>query len=240
MITASDHGHVELVQFLLRQGAEIEAMDILAKSPLRNAMIGGHLELVRVLLEHGADPNALDEKGYTTFYLGLAWVTPRIAVARLLLSHGADVNLRYKANNQAPLHMAKGEEIARLLLEHGADANALDIGNRTPLHCASFDGRVGTARVLLEHGVDANARDVNNATPLHHVSGKMYMDQRGNLDVVRLLPQYGSDIQARDAQGRTPFARATRGNYDMIQLLLEHGVGLHPVTILDSRTTVPY
>jgi ankyrin repeat protein len=57
---------------------------------------------------------------------------------------------------------------------HSADVNALDIKNRTPLHCVSELGHVGAAQVLLEHGVDANARDANNATPLHLASNPDY------------------------------------------------------------------
>ncbi len=45
--------------------------------------------------------------------------------------------------------------------------SACDVKNRTPLHDASVDGRVGTARVLLEHsGVTDSARNpISGAIP---------------------------------------------------------------------------
>jgi ankyrin repeat protein len=144
-----------------------------------------------------------------------------VDIARAILEHGVDVKAQNR-RNRTPLHYARGEEVARLLLKHGADANALDIKGRTPLHLLSENGFEGAVRVLLEHGVGANTRDANDATPLHLASRPMY--GRGRPDVIRLLLQYSADIHARDGEGQTPFMRATtKGDHDIMQLLLEHG-----------------
>jgi ankyrin repeat protein len=224
LTVSSSLRHMEVVQILLKHGANTEVRDSDGCSPLDQAAIEGHVELAQVLLEHGADANAQDGEMCTPLFWALGG--GHLAVAQVLFSHGADATARDE-DYDTPLHRADGEEVARLLLEHGADANALDMDNRTPLHRVSRLGHVEAARVLLEHGVDANARDAKNATPLHLASDSMY---RRCLDVVRLLLQYGSDIHALDGANLTPFMRArVKTRHGIMQLLLEHGAEDHTV-----------
>jgi ankyrin repeat protein len=46
--------------------------------------------------------------------------------------------------------------IARLLLERGADVNALSKIQSTPLHVASYNGKLELARLLLDHGAQVD------------------------------------------------------------------------------------
>ena len=45
-------------------------------------------------------------------------------------------------------------EMIRLLARHGADLNTQDRKGRTPLHRATYEGRVEAAEALLEAGAD--------------------------------------------------------------------------------------
>ncbi|KAI9455266.1 ankyrin repeat-containing domain protein [Lactarius psammicola] len=63
-----------------------------------------------------------------------------------------------------------GVIVAQLLLERGADVNALDGDNKTPLHLASYFGKVEMVLVLLNAGANANAKNAQGQTPLHLVS----------------------------------------------------------------------
>jgi ankyrin repeat protein len=229
LIVSSRLGYVEMVQVLLKHGADTEARDIGDYTAMVFATVYGYVEVAQVLLEHGADTNLHYKKMCTPLHWASCYGPyGQLASAQVLLSHGADVTAQDE-DNETALHVAKDEKVARLLLEHGSDANALDIYNRTPLHLVSEEGHVGVARALLEHGADVNARDANNETPLYRASWLGYSKETG-LDMVRLLLQYGSDIHARDDEGRTPFMAATKhGRHEIMQFLLENGAEDHRV-----------
>ena len=77
---------------------------------------------------------------------------------------------------------------AALLLLAGADINGRNDANMTPLHMASFDGRVDHVRLLLAWGgADLHAKtDFGNFTPLY------YAINRGRVEIERLLRESGA------------------------------------------------
>ena len=78
---ASSNGHLEVVKYLVEQGADIHANDDLS---LISASNNGHLELVKYLVEQGADIHAHND-------LSLRWARQRghTEVADYLVSQGA-------------------------------------------------------------------------------------------------------------------------------------------------------
>ena len=56
---AAFHGHLNVVKYLLRNGADIRAGN---DSALRMAIINGHLKIVKYLVEHGANVNVLSDE----------------------------------------------------------------------------------------------------------------------------------------------------------------------------------
>jgi len=67
--SASCRGHVEVVYYLLDQGAYINARDRFGETCLYLACMEGHLEVVEVLTTRGADPTITDCCEH-------AWVSP--------------------------------------------------------------------------------------------------------------------------------------------------------------------
>lgn len=59
-------GHVEPVQLLVKNGAEVNGGDSDRVTPLMWAAMMHRTEMVKVLLENGADPSLVDKFGYTT------------------------------------------------------------------------------------------------------------------------------------------------------------------------------
>ena len=101
-------------------------------------------------------------------------------------------------------------QFARLLLERGADVNVPVEANSTPLHLASFYGRVDTTRVLLDLGAAANSTSKQGRTPLHSVAeGKYLKSQDDGGRVAQLLLARGADVNAPDEDNKTPLHLAS-------------------------------
>ncbi|KAJ1486780.1 ankyrin repeat-containing domain protein [Baffinella frigidus] len=95
---------------------------------------------------------------------GRAW-----EVRQLILQDEAQVNEpdvfgRYAAIHWAAL-MDQEEALEMLIVEFGADMEQRTRYNRTALHYAAEQGRVGAARVLMRLGANKEARDNDGWTP---------------------------------------------------------------------------
>jgi len=196
-------GSRELVEYLIENGAEIEARSESLWTPLHSQAYKGHMDGVEVLLEHGADIEAKHAYGTTPLLNSIRW--DRLDVAKLLVEKGANVNAR-DTLGRTPLiisAIAGYVELADVFLAGGADIRAKD-GNygRTTLHFAALNGHVNVVAGLLKKGADVNEKDAAGRTPLD------YANRYGHEKVARLLKSSGApgDIDARQF-GYTPRLR---------------------------------
>lgn len=147
----------------------------------------------------------------------------------MLLQHGVKSNATNHRGETALNVVSRGRydstdnfRVAQLLLEHGADANAEDNDHDSPLHSASFSGKLEIVRVLLYHGANANAKNDQGETPLHQVSQGEYKSQGDGIGIAKLLLDRGVDLNARDENGVTSLHLACWcGKLEIARLLLE-------------------
>ncbi len=149
---AAIHDKVEVAQFLIGQGADIESKNDTGTTPLHMAAIGGSYRIAKMLIEKGADVNASNDGKYTPLH----WAARRgyKDIAALLLDNGADINAR-TAHDNTPLHWAANmghTEIVALLLDRGCEVNIRNSDRKTPLKLAEKKGHERAAKLIEDHG----------------------------------------------------------------------------------------
>ena len=227
---AANRGQLVVAQFLLANGAEVDAKNNSNETPLHVAARGGHKAMVELLLSHKANVKAADNNGQTPLHLAAG--NGFRSVAEVLLAHGADVNAKTGAGS-TPLLMAAANgfrSVAELLLAHGADPNASTTDVRsssqvryigTPLHVAAVRGDVALMELLLANKSNISAATGYGRTPLDVAAGA------GNLAIASTLLSHGADVNAKnsgtDSKGWTPLHYAVNSNQkEMVALLLKN------------------
>jgi len=220
---AAEIGFKELVQQLIKDGANVAILDSEKRTPLHYATTK---EVAALLM---LDVNARDKSGNTPLHLAVDRGSQDIA--ELLIANGARVNVRNE-NGQTPLYRAIAighNEIAALLINNGTDVNNIDGSGTTPLHKAAHYGTVEILKLLIAKGAEINIQDNHRTTPLH-----LAVD-RGSQDIAELLIAKGARVNARNDAGQTPLDRAIAiGHNDIAALLIKNGADVNNRDICDT------
>lgn len=231
-------GHSDIVQYLLAQGADVNARDSAGRIPLFEASTKAVAEM---LVAHGADPLILRPDGGTVLLEAVSGGMPVELVAHLL-SLGCNPNARTKDGTEAICLAATFGHAALvdLLLSHGVnpdsrcclwgtplmgaiinghcdtvdvllrhEATLQDRDGDTPLHVAAAHNAVEMVRHLLARGAQVNAVNRKGQTPLHQLAGQVNpVDLEKQREMVDLLLAKGADPSIADHEGRTPVHEA--------------------------------
>ena len=109
---ASFKGHMDIVQYLVEQGADMEKACGLGGTPLIYASCSGRLDVARYLLEQGANRDKTTNRGYTSLHY--AAYHGHLETAKLLMVYGADLNARTN-DGKLPIDDADDEEIKQAI-----------------------------------------------------------------------------------------------------------------------------
>ena len=208
--TASFWGHIDIIEDLLKKGADTEAKDHKGVTPLMVAVMFRKVEVIKCLLEYGANPNGkAGTDKMTCLYRVLDKKTDNITefiIFKLLLKYGARTDEACGTKNWTPLHVAASFNRSyqvKFLLDLGTNVDIEASHGVTPLHLATDRCHEDVVKILIKAGANINKRGSKDQwTPLHTAVNSK------SLKMVQLLVENGADIDPQDSQGTTPLLKA--------------------------------
>ncbi|EHH30399.1 hypothetical protein EGK_11060, partial [Macaca mulatta] len=184
--------NLEVVRFLVEQGATVNQADNEGWTPLHVAASCGYLDIARYLLSHGANIAAVNSDG--DLPLDLAESDPMEGLLKAEIARrGVDVEAAKRAEEELLLHDT------RCWLNGGAMPEARHPRTgASALHVAAAKGYIEVMRLLLQAGYDPELRDGDGWTPLHAAA------HWGVEDACRLLAEHGGGMDSLTHAGQRP------------------------------------
>ncbi|KAF9783627.1 hypothetical protein IL306_008754 [Fusarium sp. DS 682] len=227
IFSACSAGSAELVNMLIRRGANLSITDFDGFTCLHYAAACGFEDNVKIFVESGVDLSPQDHHGRTPLHI--AALHGHRECFQYLIERGADINMKDTIGSTVTHHacvFAGRAEVLRYILQNGPDTLATDslaiMGS--PLHLVSMKGDVEMAKVLFEHGAVASlfALESHGVLPLHLAVSL------GHIELVKLFLQHGAErtLSTSTASRWTPlhYACGETGREEIISLLLRPGV----------------
>ncbi|GAA0542334.1 ankyrin repeat domain-containing protein [Chitinophaga japonensis] len=231
---------VGYLDYLLGQGLDPNAGNIVRKTPLHEALERNKQKYVELLLQQGADPNQPGKDGETAFYIAIVHQVCDAALYEKMAQYAPpdfDIAnkdgetvlcgaLRMRRNaSEAEVRLVKalirdGADIYQTSLYYNKDKAALDWVSEQP---------AGMLEGILETGVvDPDRRDNEGNTLLHKVCGyNVNYDQEAARQLyrkVKMLIAAGADVNISNDQDQRPVDLAAQDNLKVktVELLLKH------------------
>lgn len=172
----------EIVELLLKSGADVNAKDASGKTALIVALECRSAVMIRTCMQHGADINANLENGD-----GILHIAAKLAsdheMADFLLQSGS--------------HIRRDVQLIEFLIQSGAEIHAMNVDGMTPLDVVVATGgnSLQLARAYILHGAVVNA----HSGPSLLRRAVMSMD----IEMTKCILAQGVDMNACDVDGET-------------------------------------
>ena len=216
--TENDEG-VQVVDTLLKAGADLNKQDEYRLSPLHHAAMRGNIRVVKFLTQQqGVQVDIQDAQESTPLHVAATYGNTE--VARILLNAGADCKiLDYQQQNA--LHRAAKEgnnKIVEIIVEHLDEVHIKDVMKQmdneknSPLLLAVQAGNSEAVRIFMEKGGSAKYVDQSNdkgECPLHSAT------RSGDKTTVEILVDHGARINTINLDNETPLFLAAENAKDL-------------------------
>ncbi|XP_044897758.1 oxysterol-binding protein-related protein 1 isoform X2 [Felis catus] len=204
-------GHRQVVQDLLKAGAEVNVLNDMGDTPLHRAAFTGRKELVMLLLEYNADTTVVNGSGQTA-----KEVTYDKEIRNMLEAVERTQQRKLEEELLAAAREGRTAELLALLNRpNPPEVNCSDQLGNTPLHCAAYRAHKQCALKLLKSGADPNLKNKNDQKPLDLAQGaEMKHILIGNKVIYKALKRYEG-----------PLWKSSRFfGWRLFWVVLEHGV----------------
>ncbi|XP_041598374.1 putative ankyrin repeat domain-containing protein 20A2 [Vulpes lagopus] len=230
LLVAVNNDKEDMVAFLVKEGANVNAVDNAKRSALHLACANGHADMVKLLVDRKCEVNLCDEENRTALMQAIECQEEECGT--LMLEHGADPNIMDNEGNTA-LHYATLVEnltMAEKLFLHKADKEAKNKDGFTPLLLAAKENKEDMASILVEEEVNVNAVDNAKRSALHLACAN------GHVYIVRLLMYLKCELDLRDGENRTALMKAIESQQEECATILL-GQGADPNITDDKGNT---
>ncbi len=185
-------GHNNILQFLLRHGADLNVTDHAQETALHKAAGVGSIQVVRTILDYYSQPQKSLLRSCTSPQgtNQTPGIDSRNKCKRTAL-HVACKGVHPDVERACHFKSAH-PEVVKLLIAAGADIHALDAQGKSPVHWACVGpsaqalSSLQVASFLIRKGANVNLTDVDGASPLHLACSN------GQLDLMSFLIKSGA------------------------------------------------
>ncbi|CAH8287563.1 unnamed protein product [Schistosoma turkestanicum] len=148
---AVEYGHIDLVKWLLYNGADPNYVDESGNQPLHSAVIRRHLQILQLLIDFGANLDAKNRLGAQAIHL--ACEANFLEGLELLLDIAVDVNTPDE-QGATPVHYCCFNDSAaclQMLIQVGGNIYQPDALGKYPIHEAISQSSLQCIKILLDY-----------------------------------------------------------------------------------------
>ena len=207
LLSATLYDQVKMAEFLIRNGADVNAKGDDGGTALHAAAFLGQYEIAKLLIQNGADVDARNNEGETVINGTMAdWETTKFIAGMLQL----------KLDRES---VETGRsQIVELLRKNGATAEFSDPPDNNFWTMVGV-GNLQAVKQHLAKGLDINAKNKDGVTALQIAT------LLGQYEIAELLVQKGADVNTKANDGTTALhSAAFLGRYKEAKLLLENRI----------------
>ena len=207
LLSATLYDQVKMAEFLIQNGADVNAKGDDGGTALHAAAFLGQYEIAKLLIQNGADVDARNNEGETVINGTMAdWETTKFIAGMLQL----------KLDRES---VETGRsQIVELLRKNGATAEFSDPPDNNFWTMVGV-GNLQAVKQHLAKGLDINAKNKDGVTALQIAT------LLGQYEIAELLVQKGADVNTKANDGTTALhSAAFLGRYKEAKLLLENRI----------------
>ncbi|MCW3060909.1 MAG: uncharacterized protein JWQ02_2730 [Capsulimonas sp.] len=210
LMRAASTGNIEIIQLLVRHGADPNLRDASGRTALQIASNGRN---------HQAAVDALQKAGAVVGLIEAAQMGDNDKMM-VLVEQASDPQSDEMAQAFRYAAGSCGAGVVTRMVELGVPVDARSIRDETALMRAAYCDRIDIGRLLIDRGANVNAANFTEGVALHRC--------HSSPDFARMLLAAGAEIDSRNHLGFTPLmVAAQRGTDECVRVLIEAGAGVN-------------
>ncbi|XP_060573525.1 E3 ubiquitin-protein ligase MIB2-like [Ruditapes philippinarum] len=224
LIISSHEGHKDVVNVLLKAGANKDLTESKGNTALMAALMKKREEIAMILIDAGANVHLVNSAARSALHFAAS--NGCNTTLRALLGKGVDVNKQDIAGD-TPIHDAilnkNDSAVSFLVADPKINLRICNKKGHSPLHLAAMkDDEISVSRILAKAPELKNARKSEGYTPLHVAA------INDNKDVIKTLLKAHAVVDSTDGNNITPLHLAAHQGYiAATQLLVEAGADVN-------------